>query len=98
MRGPAVQQSVHSIDPGYETHPANTTRWNNDVLMLGQRRRRWANIKTSLFKRVVFAGETHPATREAGITPGQCLTRWPNIKTTVQPDISGWTDAVLILD
>ena len=29
--------------------PANTTRWNNDVLLLGQRRRRWANIKTSLF-------------------------------------------------
>ena len=24
--------------------------------MLGQRRRRWANIKTSLFQRVVFAG------------------------------------------
>ena len=26
--------------------------------MLGQRRRRWANIKTSLFQRVVFAGMT----------------------------------------
>ena len=24
--------------------------------MLGQRRSRWANIKTSLFQRVVFAG------------------------------------------
>ena len=36
--------------------PANTVRWNNDVLMLGQRRRRWANIKTLLFQRVVFAG------------------------------------------
>ena len=24
--------------------------------MLGQRRRRWANIKTSLFQRVVFDG------------------------------------------
>ena len=34
-----------------------TTRWNNDVLMLGQRRRRWANIKTLLFQCVVFAGE-----------------------------------------
>ena len=33
-----------------------TTRWNNAVLMLGQRRRRWANIKTSLFQRVVVAG------------------------------------------
>ena len=27
--------------------------------MLGQRLRRWANIKTSLFLRVVFAGEVH---------------------------------------
>ena len=35
--------------------PENTTRWNTDVLMLGQRRRRWANIKTSLFQSVVFA-------------------------------------------
>ena len=35
-------------------HPANTTRWNNDVLMLPQRLRRWPNIKTSLFQRVVF--------------------------------------------
>ena len=49
MRGPAVQQFLHSIDPGHD--PANTTSWNNDVLMLGQRRRRWANIKTALFKR-----------------------------------------------
>ena len=41
-------------------YPANTTvtRWNNDVLMLAQRLRRWPNIKTSLFQRVtvVFAG------------------------------------------
>ena len=36
--------------------PANTTRWNNDVSMLGQSRRRWANIKTTLFQGVVFAG------------------------------------------
>ena len=36
--------------------PANTTRWNNDVLMLAQRLRRWPNIKTSLFQRVVSAG------------------------------------------
>ena len=36
--------------------PANMTRWNDDVLMLGQRRRRWANIKISLFQLVVFAG------------------------------------------
>ena len=37
--------------------PANTARWNNDVLMLAQRLRRRPNIKTSLFHRVVFAGK-----------------------------------------
>ena len=35
--------------------PANTRRWNNDGLMLGQRRRRWPNIKSSLVQRLVFA-------------------------------------------
>ena len=33
-------------------------RWNNNVLMLGQRRRRWANIKTSQFQRVMSVGST----------------------------------------
>ena len=37
---------------------ANKTRWNNDVSKLVQRLRRWPNIKTSLFQRVVFAGTT----------------------------------------
>ena len=36
--------------------PANTTRLNNDALMLAKRLRRWPNNKTSLFQRVVFAG------------------------------------------
>ena len=31
-------------------YPANTTRWNNNVLMLAQRLRRWPNIKTSLLR------------------------------------------------
>ena len=35
--------------------PANTRRWTNAVLMLGQRRRRWANINTTLGHRLVFA-------------------------------------------
>ena len=37
--------------------PANTGRSSSVVLMLGQRRRRWANIKTTLVKCPVFAGE-----------------------------------------
>ena len=35
--------------------PANTRRGTNAVLLLGQRRRRWTNIKTVLIQRFVFA-------------------------------------------
>ena len=56
---------THGLLPGFKPEvivlsaiscPVNTRRWNNAVLMLGQRRRRWANIKTALFHRLVFAG------------------------------------------
>ena len=41
-------------------NPANTRRWTIVVLMLGQRRRRWANNKPTLVQGVVFAGHaTH---------------------------------------
>ena len=36
--------------------PVNTRRLPNAGLMLGQRRRRWANIKAALGERLVFAG------------------------------------------
>ena len=36
--------------------PANATHWNNVVLMLGQRRRRWAGIKTTFIQCVQFSG------------------------------------------
>ena len=39
-----------------ESHPANTRRWAIVVLMLGRRRRRWPNIKTTLAQRLEFAG------------------------------------------
>ena len=38
-----------------QPHPANTIQKNNVVLMLGQRRRRWANGKTILFLCIVHA-------------------------------------------
>ena len=56
---------THGLLPGFKPEvvvlsafscPENTRWWNNVVLMLGQRRRRWANIKTALFHRLVFAG------------------------------------------
>ena len=36
-------------------YPANTRRSANVVLMLVRRRRRWANIETTLDERLVFA-------------------------------------------
>ena len=39
-------------------NPANTRRRANVVLMLGQRRRRWPNISTTLGQRLVFAGKS----------------------------------------
>ena len=38
------------------TSPANKNRWINVVLLLGRRRRRRANIKTTLAQRLVCAG------------------------------------------
>ena len=40
-------------------YPKNTTRSSDVVLMLGQRRRRWPNVKTTLDQRLVFAGQGH---------------------------------------
>ena len=50
--------------------------------MLGQRRRRWANIKTSLFQRVVFAGiEPIFGQHRAGVADGgpTLILHWLNI-------------------
>ena len=42
-------EAIYFWERGGGVNPANATCGNNDVLMLVQRRRRWANIKTSLF-------------------------------------------------
>ena len=48
---------IAGIQPECHEHiPTNTIHRNNVGLMLGQRRRRWTNIKPILFKCVVFAG------------------------------------------
>ena len=44
---------------GRGAHTANTRRWSNVILMLGQRRRRWANIKIALYQLLVFAVQPH---------------------------------------
>ena len=58
---PSFWRVYHILSAGI---PANTTRWNNDLLMLTQRLRRWSNIRTSLFQRVVFAGITTSTTKK----------------------------------
>ena len=44
------------------TYPANTGNWNSVGLMLGQRRRRWPNIKTTLVQRIVFSWDAGECT------------------------------------
>ena len=48
----ALVINIHEISGDY---PANTRRLSNVGLMLGQRRRRWPNVKPALDKRFVFA-------------------------------------------
>ena len=50
-----VYSTNHEDTPTY-TQP-NTTRRNNDILLLTQRLQSWPNIKTPLFQLVVFAGK-----------------------------------------
>ena len=47
---------AHRPGRGLSSVPANTRRSPNVVLMSGQRRRWWPNIKTTLGERLVFAG------------------------------------------
>ena len=49
-----------TVDQRSRLYPTNTRRWPNGGLMLGQRRRRWANISPTLGQRFVFAGIIAP--------------------------------------
>ena len=52
-----------------DTFPASTRRWSNAGLMLGQRRRRWLNIKAPLVQRLVFARLTQCSANVTHIGP-----------------------------
>ena len=52
--------SIISLSRVFTGRPANTRLLSNADLMLGQRRRRWANIKSPLFRRFVFFWEDVP--------------------------------------
>ena len=53
-----TQTSVLIHITSYTRHPLNVTRSTNAVLMLAQRRRRWASIKTALVTRVMLTGRS----------------------------------------
>ena len=61
--------------------PANMNRWPNVGLLLGQRRRRWANSKTTLGQRLMFASCTHSP--NAGLMMGRYRKQWTNIDQTL---------------
>ena len=60
-------------------YPASTRHWDSVGLMLGQRRRRWANIKPTLSQCIVLAG--YQATISEGVKTlnlsNQPLFHWP---------------------
>ena len=59
-RGSKTENYMHLITSClYIGKPANPRRWSNAGLMLGQRRRRWTNIKPALDQRLLLAGKLH---------------------------------------
>ena len=71
--------------------------------MLGQRYRRWANIKTALYQRIVFAGDRHsvvdqrlesrhPNVSDLGPTLTQNL-RHSNGSNNINPQVTGTENA-----
>ena len=55
-----LELSVKTVSAFRHTSPASTKHWIDVGLMLGQRRRRWPNIKPTLFQCLVFAGSLSP--------------------------------------
>ena len=85
--GPERVISQVCVPAGYSTPhatshtacPANTRHTANVVLMMDRRRRRWANIKTILDKRLLFAGCPPVCPLYANI--------WPITLATSQPQM-----------
>ena len=53
VRESSILKATVTRQQGY---PSKMRRWTNVGFMLGQRRRRWANIKPTLIQRLMFAG------------------------------------------
>ena len=69
--------------------PANTIHWNNVGLMLGQRRRRWFNVKTTLFQCIVFPGLTGQWVSEH-VSLAIINRLWPNAVPSLDQSLRRW--------
>ena len=84
-------RSQQRATPSGNVIPANTRRWPNDGLMLGQRQRRWANIKPTLLQRLVFAGIWLTVLyRLAQRPPSKNKRRWNNVSATLAQSLRQW--------
>ena len=84
--------------------PGNTCRWTNAGLILGQRRRRWANVDPALVQRLVFTVmDLGPALIQAPSQPARCSAKpksgllplilcWRNVGTTSQTRARRYAD------
>ena len=64
-------------------HPANTGGWNNGGLRLGQRLRRWPNLKSSLVRRLVFGLTSRPWLCSIQVQQKQIVSSLPTLKDLV---------------
>ena len=67
--------------------PANTKRWTNADLMLGQRRRRWTNIKSALVRCILFAGMLLKMLHLKQIIVSPTRSNWNHLKLAMTVDL-----------
>ena len=80
-----VPPTKRDRQPNVTAYTANITRLPNVDLMLGQRRRRWPSIKSTLEEFLVFAGNASSTSKHnnVGLMLDRRRRRWTNINTTV---------------
>ena len=66
-----VTAQTGCIHQAFYRNPASTRRWTSVGLMLGQRRRRWPDIKSKFVRRLVFAGKALRAPKKLRVSSYQ---------------------------
>ena len=66
-----VTAQTGCIHQAFYKNPASTRRWTSVGLMLGQRRRRWPDIKLKFVRRLVFAGKALRAPQKLRVSSYQ---------------------------